>query len=64
MSEFRTSPNAVEPTPHPRATAQPLEVAAPLEEFSILELEERLEFALCCDYHCNANTNCVPGCSN
>ncbi len=30
-----------------------------LEDFSILELEDRLEFADCCDNQCGpANTNC------
>jgi len=33
-----------------------------LEEFSILELEERLEFAMCCDYQCGPNTNCDGTC--
>lgn len=33
--------------------------ASELEEFSILELEERLEFAVSCD-GCNNNCSCPP----
>jgi hypothetical protein len=38
------------------------ESEALLEEFSILELEDRLEFSACCNCGCGKDANCDCGC--